>query len=200
MTELGLYHPGGSPVHRARPGAKLLVLGAGLFALTAASSPAAVVIGAFVVSAVGALARLPWRVVAAQVRSLRALLVLLAASQWWFSGWRAAVVVCGTVTVSVLAAALVTLTTRTTDLLDTVVAACRPLRRFGVDGDRVALVLALTLRAVPVLAEIVTQVHQARLARGAHRSVRAFAVPVTIRAVRYADRLGEALVARGVDD
>ena len=35
---------------------------------------------------------------------------------------------------------------------------------------------------------------------GSRRARRAFAVPLVIRALRHADTLGEALVARGVDD
>ena len=37
-------------------------------------------------------------------------------------------------------------------------------------------------------------------ARGAQRSVKAFAVPLIVRALREADAMGEALLARGVDD
>ena len=62
------------------------------------------------------------------------------------------------------------------------------------------LVLALAVRSVPVLVGLAADVRQARAARGAERSVRAFAVPFVIRALRHADRLGEALAARGVDD
>jgi biotin transport system permease protein len=100
----------------------------------------------------------------------------------------------------VAAAGLVTLTTTTQELLDTLTRALGPLRRVGVDPERVALLLALAVRAVPVLASLAGDVRQARMARGAERSMRAFAVPFVIRAVRHADRLGEALAARGVDD
>jgi biotin transport system permease protein len=113
---------------------------------------------------------------------------------------RTAVVVTGSLLLAVAAAGLVTLTTRTQDLLDAVVAALRPLRRVGVDPERVGLLLALTIRSVPVLVGLAGDVRDARRARGAERSVRAFAVPLVIRAVRHADRLGEALAARGVDD
>jgi biotin transport system permease protein len=106
----------------------------------------------------------------------------------------------GGVLVAVAAAGLVTLTTRTEALLDALVAALRPLRRAGVDPERVALVLALAVRSVPVVAGIAGEVQQARAARGAERSLRAFAVPFVIRSLRHADRLGEALEARGVDD
>jgi biotin transport system permease protein len=51
-----------------------------------------------------------------------------------------------------------------------------------------------------VLERLAAEVREARAARGAERSVRAFAVPLVIRALQHADRLGEALAARGVDD
>nr|WP_284287061.1 energy-coupling factor transporter transmembrane component T [Angustibacter aerolatus] len=58
----------------------------------------------------------------------------------------------------------------------------------------------LTVRAVPVVAGLLDDVRDARRARGLERSPRALLVPLVVRTVRYADRLGEALVARGVDD
>jgi biotin transport system permease protein len=197
---LGLYVPGDSLLHRARAGLKLALLALGLSIITLLATPAAVLVALAVAVALAAIARLPPATVLAQVRPLAWVLVIVGAAQVWLGGWRTATVVCGSLLVAVLGAALVTLTTRTQDLLDALVGALRPLRRLGVDPDRVALVLALVIRSVPVLARIVEEVHQARVARGAQRSMRAFAVPVVIRTVRYADRLGEALIARGADD
>ena len=128
------------------------------------------------------------------------MLVPLAAFQTWLGGPATASRVAGGLLVAVAAAALVTLTTRTEALLDALVGVLRPLRPLGVDPDRVGLVLALAVRSVPVLAGLAAEVREARAARGAERSLRAFAVPFVIRALRHADRLGEALAARGVDD
>ena len=52
-------------------------------------------------------------------------------------------------------------------------------------------------RLVVGLAE---QVRDAQRARGLSASPRAFAVPLVVRSLRHADALGDALVARGVDD
>jgi biotin transport system permease protein len=197
---LGAYLPGDSPVHRAPAGVKLAVLGAGLLLLAVRPGPVPVLVGAGVVLALAALARVGPRPLAAQVRPLLWLLVPLAALQLWLSGPAVALTVAGGLLVAVAAAGLVTLTTRTEALLDALVAGLRPLRRAGVDPERVALVLALAVRTVPVLVGIAREVQQARAARGAERSVRAFAVPFVIRSLRHADRLGEALEARGVDD
>jgi biotin transport system permease protein len=196
----GVYLPRDSPVHRASAGLKLALLGAALLLLALLPAPVAVPAGAVVVLALAALARVGARALAAQVRPVLWLLVPVAAVQLWLSGPGRALEVAGGLLVAVAAAGLVTLTTRTEALLDALVAGLRPLRRAGVDPERVALVLALAVRSVPVIAGIAGEVQQARAARGAERSLRAFAVPFVIRSLRHADRLGEALEARGVDD
>ena len=93
----------------------------------------------------------------------------------------------------------VTLTTRVSAMLDAMQRALRPLGD-RVDADRIGLVLAMTIRAVPLMVEIVRAVLEARRARGAEGSMRAIAVPVVVRALQTADGMGEALTARGVDD
>ena len=196
----GAYLPRDSPVHRAPAGLKLTLLAAGLLLLALFPGPATVPAGAVVVLALAALARVGARALAAQVRPVLWVLVPVAAVQVWLAGPGRVLGVAGGVLVAVAAAGLVTLTTRTEALLDALVVALRPLRRAGVDPERVALVLALAVRSVPVIAGIAGEVQQARAARGAERSLRAFAVPFVIRSLRHADRLGEALEARGVDD
>lgn len=197
---IGLYHAGSSPLHRAPAVVKLLALLLGTTALVVVRSPTAVGVAAAVVLAFVAAARIPARLAWHQIRPLRWFILVLTPLQWWSGGTRAAVVVVGTLVVSVLGAAVVTLTTRVSAMLDVIERATGPLRRFGVDPERVALVLALTIRAVPVLASTAGEVADARRARGLQRSPRALLVPLVVRTLRHADRLGEALVARGVDD
>ena len=197
---IGLYHPGSSPLHRAPAVVKLLALLIGTTALVVVRSPAAVGVAAAVVLAFASVARIPAHLAWQQIRPLRWFVLVLAPLQWWSGGARAAVVVVGTLLVSVLGAAVVTLTTRVSAMLDVIERAAGPLRRFGVDPERGALVLALTIRAVPVLASTAGEVVEARRARGLQRSPRALLVPLVVRTLRHADRLGEALVARGVDD
>jgi biotin transport system permease protein len=196
----GLYLPGTSALHRAPAGLKLLILAAATTLLVALRSPWAVGVCALVVVGGYALARFSVSVLVAQVRPLRWIVLALVPFQWWQGGWRVATVVVGTMLVAVAAAALVTLTTRVIDLLDVVERVAAPLRHIGVRPDRIALLLALTLRTVPVLAATLDDVRDARRARGLERSPRALLVPLVVRTLRHADRLGEALVARGVDD
>jgi biotin transport system permease protein len=190
-----IYHPGNSVLHRCPPGVKLLLLAVSL-ALTV-RFPVPMLVPTVVLYL---LAWIPWRVALAQVRPLWMLLLVTGAFQVLTLGWaRAVSVVCGLV-VSVALAGLVTLTTRVNAMLDVLVRVLRPLRLVGVDPTRVALLLALTIRCVPMLAGIVTAVREAQLARGAGRNPLALAVPVVIRTLRAADALGEALTARGADD
>jgi biotin transport system permease protein len=187
-------------LHRSPAWVKLAVLALGTTLLVAVRTPAAVGVGALVVLALLALGRVPASVALAQVWPLRWVVLVLVPFQWWAGGWRAAVVVVGTLLVAVAAAAVVTLTTRVQVLLDVLTALLRPARRFGIDPDRVALVLALTIRSVPLLVAAFGEARDARRARGLERSPRALVVPLVIRSIRHADLLGEALTARGIDD
>ncbi|MFN0285105.1 MAG: energy-coupling factor transporter transmembrane component T family protein [Kineosporiaceae bacterium] len=197
---LGAYVPGTSPLHRAPAGAKLVALATLLVALAVVRTPVGVTVGAAGGVGLALLSRVGVRPVLAQVWPLRWVVPVLGAVQVWTSGPRTAVVVVGSLLVAALLAGLLLLTTTTQAVLDALVAGLRPLRRLGVDPDRAGLVLALTVRSIPVVAALADEVAQARRARGAERSLRAFAVPLVIRTVRHADRVGEALAARGVGD
>jgi biotin transport system permease protein len=200
VNPLGLYLPGSSVVHRARAGHKLVVMvaaGAGSVFLDELWQVAAALL---VVAAGYAVARIPLRTALSQLRPLVWVAGAAALFHVLVSGWERAAVVLGVLAMLVLLAALVTLTTRTTAMVDAIVAACRPLRRFGLDPERVGLMLALGVRSVPVVVGLAEEVREAQLARGLSASPRAFAVPLIVRSLRHADALGEALVARGVED
>lgn len=200
QSTLGLYQPGTSVLHRAPAGAKLLalvVLGAASVFLTywwLVLALITVLLGAYAAAGIGP------RLILKQVRPLLFLLAFTAIYHLWTTGWQRAVVIAGTIVLLVLAAALVTLTTQTTKLIDAVVRVVGPFRRWGVDPDRVGLILTLGIRCVPLVADLAGQVREAQLARGTGTSWKAFAVPLIVRALRDADAMGEALVARGVDD
>ncbi|OZC76583.1 cobalt ABC transporter [Rhodococcus sp. 06-462-5] len=198
---IGLYRPGPSLLHRMSPGSKLLAL---IFAILAtvifARTPLEVGVVALLAAALFAVARIPAKVALAQLRPVLWMVLIIGVFQVIITTWQRAVVVCGVLVISVALAALVTLTTRVTDMLDTVTRALGPVRRFGVDPDRIGLLLALAIRCIPLLASIVQEVSQARKARGLQWSMTALATPVLVRALRTADAMGDALVARGVDD
>lgn len=200
MTSLGLYVPGGSPLHRMRAGTKLLVMvlaGAGSILLDhpwQVALAVALALGGYVV------AGLPLGLALRQVRPLLWVVGLVALFHLVVDGWESAAVFAGVIVLLVLLASLVTLTTRTTDMVDAVVHGLRPLRRLGVHPERIGLLMALGIRSVPVVVGLAEEVRDAQRARGLSTSARAFAVPLIVRSLRHADALGDALIARGVDD
>lgn len=193
---IGVYVPGSSLVHRAPIGVKLALMLIGVSALVLLRSPLAVSIGAVAVAGGYALARIPMRVAVAQVWPLRWFVLALLPLQAWLAGWATAIAVVGTMVLAVMLAALVTLTTTTTDLLAWT---DRLLGRIP-QGATISLILILTLRAIGVLARLLDEAREARLARGATWSSRALVTPVVVRSIGYAHDLGEALMARGLDD
>lgn len=198
---IGLYRPGDSLLHRLPAAVKLAVLLLAIVGATAlVRTPAQVLATAVVAAGLFLVARVPVRVLFAQLRPVLWMLLIIGVFQAVTASLSSAVVVCGVLLLSVALAALVTLTTRVTDMLDTVTRALGPLRRVGVDPDRVGLMLALAIRCVPLLVGIVREVAEARQARGLQWSVTALVTPVLVRALRTADAMGDALAARGVGD
>jgi biotin transport system permease protein len=200
VSTIGLYRPGNSVFHRFSAGWKLLLMFAAILGLLALHRPWEIGAASLVVAGGYAFAEIPARFALRQLWPLRWLLLIIAVLQVVLSGWQSAVLVCGGLLISMAIATLVTLTTRVTEILDVCQRMLRPLARLGIDPDRVGLVLALTIRCIPLLAGIVGEVSQARKARGLGFSVIALVVPVVVRALRSADAMGDALIARGVDD
>jgi biotin transport system permease protein len=199
-SPLAVYVPGASIVHRLPAGAKLLALVVAGAAVLAIASPLAAGIAVATALLGFAVARLSLRYAWRGVRPTWIFLIGIFAFQWWSADLARALGVVGSIVALLLAAALVSLTTRTTDMIDAIVWLLRPLRRVGVDPDRIALQLALGVRAVPLIAELAETARQAQYARGRRGSPRAFAVPLVVRALRRADAMSDALHARGLDD
>ncbi|WP_040438348.1 energy-coupling factor transporter transmembrane component T family protein [Aestuariimicrobium kwangyangense] len=199
---LSLHVPGHSLVHRLPAGAKLLtILVFGTFAFFVDSL---VVLGSCVgvVAAAYLVARVPparaWQL----LRGVLAMVALIVLAQGFLGDWTTAAQVGLRVLAVVLLANLVTLTTAQTALVDAVVWAAGPLRRVGVDPDRIGLMIALVFRFIPVIAEEASKVREAHAARGVRPGLFGLGVsylaPLVIRTLRMADGLGEALEVRGV--
>ncbi len=197
---MGLFHPGTSLVHRVPAGVKLAALCAAGIGSVFAATPVGV--SAYLAAAVLVLvvARVPGRALVRQLRPVLVFVVVLAVFHALVSGPGRAYVDGGMLLALVLLATALTMTTPTSALVDVVVRVAGPLRRVGVDPERLGLLLALGLRAIPVVLGLAGEVRDAQRARGLGASPRAFAVPLIVRSLRHADRVGEALAARGIDD
>lgn len=196
---IGVFHPGTSLVHRAPALLKLGLLAVIVTVIALQSSLMALGAASVLVVGLFAVARIPVRLAWGQVVPILWVLAFAVPVQVIFGGWEAAAVMAVRLVLAVALAAIYTLTTPVTATLDAMQALLHPFRRW-IDADRVGLALALTIRCVPLLADLVREVLEARKARGAEGSLLALAVPVIVRALRTADHLGEALTARGFDD
>lgn len=196
---IGVFHPGRSLVHRAPALLKLGLLAVLVTVIALQTSLVALALASALVVALFLVAWLPIRLVWRQIVPVLWLLAFAVPVQVIFGGWEAAATMAVRLVLAVALAALYTLTTPVTATLDAMQALLRPFRRW-IDADRVGLTLALTIRCVPLLADIVREVLEARKARGAEGSVVALAVPVIVRALQTAEHLGDALIARGFDD
>ncbi len=202
---LALYVPRAGVVHRLPAGAKLLALAAlavALFALPTPAAAAGVLLG---VLAVGLLvARLPVAVLARQARAVLWWLVLLLAVHALTTDLRTGAHVALRLLTLVLAAAVVTATTRVSEMVAVVERVCAPLRLVGVRPARIGLVVTLALRFIPVLVERADRIRAAQAARGGSpRGVRALRTTVAallVQVLQMAHDVSEALDARGADD
>lgn len=195
------YHPGDSVLHRLPAGPKILLVCVLVLIISVTVRAPWHVLPALGLAAVLYVAgRIPPRAAWSQIRAVVPMLLAILVLQWIVADLDTALRVSGALLAAIAVAALVALTTRLSDMLDAVTRAAQPLRHVGVSPDRVALVLVLTVRAIPLLARGLRQVTEARKARGLGMSVRALVVPTVLGALQTADQLGDALAARGVDD
>ncbi|GAB3672622.1 energy-coupling factor transporter transmembrane component T family protein [Saccharopolyspora tripterygii] len=200
MNPLGLHEPGTSPLHRLGAGWKLLALLVFAVVTFVLSAPAALM-GCVLAAFLGyAVAGIPLRRVWQIGRLLIPLVAVVFALQWWMLDLARAETISLRLLATLAAANLFTLVTRVDDLVSSVERALTPLSRFGVRPERVGLLVGLTVQAIAALSTIAAQVREAQRARGAERSLPAFAIPFLVRTLRHADDLGEALAARGIGD
>lgn len=170
-------------------GTKLL----GLAALAAILSfrpgiVAIAILGTFVV-AIWWMTPLPWPRLWHAVRPLIWFLVPIVLIQTWTVGWPSSITTATSIVVLVIAAAWITETTRTTDLLAVITRATRS-RTLG-------YAVVFLIRLVPTVATIGREVHEARRARGAGRNPLALVSPLLIRLLKTGDAVADALDARG---
>jgi biotin transport system permease protein len=200
MSLLGLYRPGRTWLHRLPAGAKMLGLLVASIVVVALPGPASGVAVLAVALALVAWSGTGLRLLFRTVRGLLVVVVLMAAYTTWQQGWERAVELTTDLAALVLLATVLTATTPVDEVLDAVTRAVRPLRRVGIDPERVGLAFALVLRAVPTTLDLARQTGDAARARGLERDPRARLVPLVIRSVAHARATGEALDARGIGD
>lgn len=197
---VGVYQPGTSVLHRLPVGPKLLGLAAlSLSIVLVRSMPAAWV---FLAIALGLalVGRVRLVTLARAARLILLMAVFVGALQWWWYGRDKAIETLVDLVALSIAAVVVSATTPVNAMLDSFIRWISPLRRVGVDPDRVALTIGLAIQALPGTVALALETRDAARARGLGRHPRAYLTPFVIRVVARAHETGDALHARGVGD
>lgn len=220
----GQFIPGQSPLHRLRPGVKLVCFAALTAAVVLADGAAgyAVIIG--LGAACAALSGLPVRTLVGPVRRLWLFFVMIFLMntlffdaetplwRWWIfrpsvSGMAQGANVVLRVALVMVLSTVLTSTTAPMELTGALVAGMRPLARIGVPVEDVAMIISVSIQFIPTLlteAEVIRKAQTARGARFESRrlreralSVSPLVVPIFLSAFRKADELALAMEARG---
>lgn len=197
---ISLYLSRRTWLHGIPAGVKLLLLVAVTLVLVPQKEP--LVLGLAVAGVAALYAALPetW---AAAWRLLKPLLLLMGvilALYLWSGQAQAGVLVMLRILALVLLANLVTLTTRVDDMMAALLPLFRPLALLGMPPRRLALTVALAIRFVPLLFEQLSALGEAWRARSPRRPYWRLLPPFSAQALGTAERVAEALIARGGAD
>jgi biotin transport system permease protein len=198
MLMLTLTSPINTPLHRVAAGTKLLALAGlslGLFnlhSLWPIGAAGAAVMAAYLSFGMGFA-----RYGAAMLRPLWPFLVVLALWHGWTNEWATGLAIGIKMLAAVALANLVTMTTRLEDMIAVVERTAAPLARLGLDPRILAVAIALVIRFTPVLMDKAGQLGQAWRARSPKRVNWRIVLPISLMALDDADRVAEAIRARG---
>jgi biotin transport system permease protein len=197
---LPLYIHRETIIHRLPAGCKILLSVAGGIALVATNDIAVLAGLICAIALLYVAARLPLGAVFAALRPVLIICGFLFVLQLAVAGLPQATAAALRIVALVLLTSLVTLTTRLSDMLETLTLAARRLAPLGVNPPKIALAVGLTIRFIPMLLHDLQEVQNARKTRGGKRFSILAAGPLIIRILRMTDALGNAIAARGFEN
>ena len=188
---ISLYRPGNSLVHRIPVGWKLVALAVslGLISYVQKGLISSLAIAASVV-VLFALAGLKPIELLNQLWQMKILLLVVLVPQLIFAGWERGSYNTVSVFAGLLLAALVSLTTKTSDIVDLIKRITK--------SQNFALLIALSINSIALVVGFSKSITEAGLARGVKPNPIRQIVTLFVVALRYADDYAEALAARGV--
>jgi biotin transport system permease protein len=188
---ISLYRSGNSILHRMPVGPKLLGLFISLFAVSVWGRN---LVGALTVVvgflALFALAGFGVKDLLKQLWQMKVLLLIVVLPQLFFAGVEKGTYNSVVIVASILLAGLVTLTTKTSDI----VALVEKLTR----SQAFAFLIALSINSIALVLGFSKSITEAGLARGVKRNPVGQIVTLFVVSLRFADDYAEALQARGV--
>lgn len=188
---ISLYRPGNSLIHRIPVGWKLLSLAVslGLISYVQKGITSSLVIAGSVL-VMFALAGLKPGELLRQLWQMKILLLIVLVPQLIFAGWERGSYNTVSVFAGLLLAALVSLTTKTSDIVDLIKRITK--------SQNFALLIALSINSIALVIGFSKSITEAGLARGVKPNPIRQIVTLFVVSLRYADDYAEALAARGV--
>lgn len=154
-------------------------------------------LGAAIIGVLAAylLARLPLILAWQAIRPAIWVLVLIFLVQLWLNDWSFGLYVVLRFAIMIVAATLLTLTSKTSEMIEGIERSIGKL--FGADvAEKVGLAFSLALRFMPMVRETYQEVREAQKARGLGRNWYALITPTMIRTLKSADEIAQAIDAR----
>lgn len=194
---ISMYLKGNSWLHRTPAGLKLLLVAVASLLLFQVTSlwvflpSLAVVVGLYATLGREGLAQLKL------LRGLTVLFGILLLLHWVSGTLMEGFAVILRLIVLVLAANLVSVTTRMDDMLEAVTPLFKPLEWFGYSARKPALGVALVLRFAPHMMQIFSTLREAYQSRSGSRNSWRLLPPLAIQCLRMSDNVADALRARG---
>ena len=196
---LAVYVPGHSPIHRAPTGAKLAVVAVTIFLTAIFGGHRLVAIGGLLfMLALYFVSRIPLGTAAKQLLGPLPVVLFISAITWWREGLGIALSTAATLITAIGIAILLTLTTTIEQMMDALESGLKPLTDHGFPTEKILIAFSLTMRLIPLTALTVSEILEARRARGLGLYPSAFGVPLVVRSLLRAKALGEALISRGL--
>lgn len=184
--------------HRMPAGLKLGALALATTGLFALKAPAALLLANFAVAALFLTGGLTLATAGlGLLRPLWPFVLIVGLWHGWAGDYSGGAAILLRMVAAVALANFVTMTTRLSDMLAVFQMLARPLKLFGLSPRVVGLALALVIRFIPVMLERLTLISQSWSARSTSRPRWRVLVPATLAALEDADRVAEALRARG---
>jgi biotin transport system permease protein len=192
---LTLYHEQSSVLHRLPASTKILLLmAAGTLIFLVENLW---VMGGVFAAVIGllTLSRVPFPKAYDQLKPAFFLLAIIFVAQLFIANLELASLIILRFASLILLASIVTLTTKTSDIVATIERALTPFSRW-IAVEKVSLAISLTIRFIPVLGGITMEVREAQKVRGLDRSLFALTMPVIIRTLKMGSDVADALDAR----
>ncbi|SFK05563.1 energy-coupling factor transporter transmembrane component T family protein [Celeribacter neptunius] len=193
-----LYIPGASALHRMRPAWKLALLFLYCTALFVVSHSLMLGLGLLLIALGYGIAGLRPRHAFDAVRPALYVLVIIFAAQLWLEDLAMAAFVTLRLIALLMAAALVTYTTKASEFTDGILALLSRAPKW-LPKDKIALAISLVWRFIPMIRDQFEEVREAQRARGIERSLLALVAPLVVRVLKSADEIAEAIEARSLD-